>query len=202
MINLQKGQKISLSKESQGLKDIMIGLGWDKAKQTKLGGLFSRRKPTNSIDCDASAILLDNDGKCISNKDVIYFGNLKHSSGAVIHMGDNLTGEGVGDDEQILIHLQELNPIYDEIVFVVNIYKATEKCQNFGMIDNAFIRIVDISNGNKEICKFNISSEPTYGNKTSMIFGKVYRHNGEWKFNAIGEGLTLNSISSIVNYFK
>ncbi len=200
MVNLTKGQKISLTKESSGLKNVMVALGWDEAKiQPVKFSLFSRKPKQHSIDCDASAILLDENGKCTDNSDVIYFGNLTHKSGTVKHQGDNLTGEGDGDDEQILVDLANLPSKYSKIVFVVTIYKADARNQNFGMIQNAYIRIVDTSNGNKELCKFNLSDDINYNDKTSMLFGELYRHNGEWKFNAIGEGLYSVGISNIVN---
>lgn len=123
----------------------------------------------------------------MDGKDVIYFGNLQHRSGAVKHMGDNLTGAGDGDDEQIVIELNQVPAEYDRIVFVVNIYQAVQRHQHFGMIRNAFIRIVDARNG-QELCKFNLSEN--YSNMTAMIFGEAYRHNGEWKFNAVGQGTT------------
>ena len=200
MVNLTKGQKISLTKESSGLKNVMVALGWDEAKiQPVKFSLFSRKPKQHSIDCDASAILLDENGKCTDNSDVIYFGNLTHKSGTVKHQGDNLTGEGDGDDEQMLVDLANLPSKYCKIVFVVTIYKADARNQNFGMIQNAYIRIVDTSNGNKELCKFNLSDDINYNDKTSMLFGELYRHNGEWKFNAIGEGLYSVGISNIVN---
>ena len=114
----------------------------------------------------------------------MYFGNLRHRSGAVQHMGDNLTGAGAGDDEQIVIELDRVPAEYDRIVMVVNIYQAMARKQHFGMIRNAFIRIVDARN-NQELCRYNLSDN--YDDMTAMIFGEVYRHNGEWKFNAIGQ---------------
>lgn len=188
-ISLQKGQKVSLTKEGkEGLNQVIVGLGWDEAQSTSKGGflgaLFSA--PTQAIDCDASALLLK-DGKLVDGKDVVYFGNLQHRSGAVKHMGDNLTGAGEGDDEQIVIELNRVPAEYDRIVFVVNIYQAVQRHQHFGMIRNAFIRIVDTRNG-QELCKFNLSDN--YSGMTAMIFGEVYRHNGEWKFNAVGQATT------------
>lgn len=184
-VSLQKGQKVSLTKEgSAGLNRVIVGLGWDEAKASKkglFGGLFSA--PQQAIDCDASALLLQN-GKLVDGKDVIYFGNLQHRSGAVKHMGDNLTGAGEGDDEQIVIDLNQVPQVYDRIVFVVNIYQAVQRHQNFGMIQNAFIRIVDARN-NQELCRYNLSEN--YDGMTAMIFGEVYQHNGEWKFNAVGQ---------------
>lgn len=199
MVNLQKGQKISLTKESVGLKTVMVGLGWDEAKQPTKFSLFGRKNA--SIDCDASAILLNENGKCATTGDVVYFGNLSHKSGFVTHQGDNLTGAGEGDDEQILVDLEHLPEKYQRIVFIVNIYDCVKRNQNFGMVENAFIRIVDTSNGNRELCKYNLSNDPTYQGNTAMIFGELYRHNGEWKFNAIGEGINEVSINHIVNHY-
>ena len=187
-VSLQKGQKVSLTKEGQeGLNQVIVGLGWDEAQPSKgglFGGLFSA-KP-QAIDCDASALMLRN-GKLMDGKDIIYFGNLQHPSRSVRHMGDNLTGAGEGDDEQIVIQLQQVPAEYDRIVFVVNIYQAVQRNQNFGMIRNAFIRIVDARN-NRELCRYNLSEN--YNGMTAMIFGEAYRHNGEWKFNAIGQATT------------
>lgn len=136
------------------------------------------------MDCDASAILLKN-GKFVDKQDLVYFGNLNHITRTVQHMGDNLTGAGDGDDEQIVIDLSRIPQEYDRIVFVVNIYQAVQRKQHFGMIQNAFIRLVD-TRGNKEMCKYNLTEN--YSGMTAMIFGEVYRNNGEWKFSAIGQG--------------
>ncbi len=180
-ISLQKGQKVSLTKENAGLSNILIGLGWDEAKRAR-GGFFAP-KP-QPIDCDASALLLKG-GKLYDKSDIIYFGNLQHKTGAVWHMGDNLTGAGDGDDEQIVVDLSRLPQEYDRIVLVVNIYQALQRKQHFGMIENAFIRLVD-GKTNREMCKYNLTEN--YSGMPAMIFGEVYRHNGEWKFNAIGQG--------------
>ena len=174
-ISLQKGQKVSLSKESKGLSNVLVGLGWDAVEQKS--GLFGLFKAAD-IDCDATAILLKN-GKFTDKNDVVYFGNLTHKSGTVRHMGDNLTGDGDGDDE---------------IVIVVNIYSAVQRKQHFGMIRNAFIRIVDGST-NKEMCKYDLTEN--YSGMTAMIFGEIYRHNGEWKFGAIGQGTKDTSIGDL-----
>ena len=185
-ISLQKGQKVSLSKDNAGLAKIIVGLGWDEVKQSSGKGIFGSLfgSQPQAIDCDASAILLKN-GKFTDKSDLVYFGNLKHKSGTVNHMGDNLTGAGDGDDEQIIIDLSKVPEQYDKIVIVVNIYQAVQRKQHFGMIENAFIRLVDARNNN-EICKYNLTEN--YSRMTAMIFGEVYRHNGEWKFNAIGNG--------------
>lgn len=189
-ISLQKGQKVSLSKENAGLSTVLVGLGWDEAPQKR--GLLGL-KTQQDIDCDASAILLKN-GKLCGNGDLVYFGNLVHKSGTVRHMGDNLTGAGEGDDEQILIDLAKIPPEYDRIVMVVNIYDAVRRKQQFGMIRNAFIRLVDGRN-NREMCKYNLTED--YSGMTAMIFGEIYRYNGEWKFSAIGQGTNDPSLSDL-----
>lgn len=181
-ISLQKGQKVNLSKDNAGLTGIIVGLGWDEVQQKR--GFFAP-KP-QAIDCDASAILLRG-GKLRDKDDVVYFGNLRHRSGTIIHMGDNLTGAGEGDDEQIMIDLSRVPAEYDRIVIVVNIYQAVQRRQHFGLIQNAFIRLVDTRN-NRELCKYNLTED--YSGMTAMIFGEVYRHQGEWKFSAIGQGTT------------
>ncbi len=193
-ISLQKGQKVSLSKDNAGLSKVIIGLGWDEAKRSR-GGLFAP-KP-QPIDCDASAILLQN-GRLMAKEDVVYFGNLRHATGTVQHMGDNLTGAGDGDDEQIVVDLASIPAVYDKIVLVVNIYQAVERRQHFGMIQNAFIRLVDARN-NKEMCKYNLTEN--YSGMTAMVFGEVYRYNGEWKFNAIGQGTNDPGIGQLANRY-
>lgn len=197
-ISLKKGQKVSLTKESAGLSNVLVGLGWDAVESKKgfLASLF--RTQTADIDCDATAILL-NDGKFCDKNDVVYFGNLEHKSGTVRHMGDNLTGDGEGDDEQILIDLSKVPAEYDRIVIVVNIYDCIKRKQEFGMIKNAFIRIVD-GKTNREMCKYDLSED--YSGMTAMIFGEIYRHNGEWKFNAIGQGTKDTSISELCRHYR
>lgn len=194
-VNLQKGQKVELRKGDGGtLHRVMVGLGWDQVKQK--GGLFAPRPA--EIDCDASAIVCTN-GKLQSAMDLVYFRNLTHSSGAIRHMGDNLTGAGDGDDEQIFVNLDSLPAQYDKIVFVVNIYQAMQRSQHFGLIQNAFIRICDGDNG-MELCKYNLTEN--YAGMTAMVFGELYRYNGAWKFNAIGNGTTDNSIIDLAGRFQ
>ena len=191
-VNLQKGQKVDLTKGNSGLKTLVVGLGRDEAPRK-----FSLFAKHEDIDCDASALLLKN-GKLTGNVDVVYYGNLTHRSGAVRHCGDNLTGAGDGDDEQIIVELAKVPAEYDKIVFTVNIYQAYQRKQNFGMIRNAFIRVVDADSG-KELCKYNLSEN--YDGKTAMIFGEVYRYNGEWKFGAIGEPTNDPSINETVQRY-
>lgn len=199
-VSLQKGQKISLTKDNAGLSKVVVGLGWDEAQGNQSGGgilgaLFGGK--TQDIDCDASAILLQ-DGKLRDNKDIVYFGNLKHSSGTVNHMGDNLTGAGEGDDEQIVIDLASIPAKYDKIVIVVNIYKAVNRNQHFGMIRNAFVRIVNQKN-NSEMCRYDLTEN--YPGCYAMIFGEIYRYKGEWKFNAIGQGTNDPGIAELARRY-
>ncbi len=193
-ISLQKGQKVSLSKESAGLSQVLIGLGWDEVVQSR-GFFSSKPKP---IDCDASAILLSN-GRLMDKSDIVYFGNLHHKSGTIQHLGDNLTGAGDGDDEQIVVDLSKIPNQYDKIVLAVTIYQAVQKQQHFGLIENAFIRLVDGRN-NRELCKFNLTEN--YSGMTAMIFGEVYRHEDEWKFNAIGQGTNDPGLGELVARFS
>ena len=191
-ISLAKGQKISLTKESTGLRNVKIGLGWDAVKK----GFFSRKK---DIDCDASVIMLGADGKLKSNEDIVYYGNLCHKSGSIKSQGDNRTGAGEGDDEQILRVLDSVPEEYEKLEFVVTIYEAKERQQNFGLINNAYIRVID-ADKNIEICRFALTDD--YRGMTAMIFGEMYRHNNEWKFNAIGQGTWDGSISEMAKRFR
>lgn len=193
-VNLQKGQKVELRKNNGGaLRRVMVGLGWDEVKQSR--GFFAP-KPQD-IDCDASAFLCMN-GHLRGTEDVVYFGNLTHHSGCVRHMGDNLTGAGEGDDEQIMVDLASLPSQYDRIVVVVNIYQAAQRRQHFGLIKNAFIRICDAET-NQEILKYNLSEN--YNGMTAMVFGELYRYNGTWKFNAIGQATQDNSVGDLAKRF-
>ncbi len=197
-ISLQKGQKVSLSKDNAGLAHVIVGLGWDEVQKPSGGFLKSMfSSEPQAIDCDASAILLKN-GKLAHKDDLVYFGNLRHPSGTVIHQGDNLTGAGDGDDEQIVIDLSKVPQDYDRIAIVVTIYQAVKRRQNFGMIENAFIRLVDARNNN-EMCKYNLTDN--YSGMTAMIFGEVYRHNGEWKFNAIGQGTNDPGLNELIRRY-
>ena len=199
-VNLQKGQKVNLKKsDGQALSRIRIGLGWDPVEQKKgglFGSIFGGSAP--DIDCDASVIVCKG-GRLSGKKDIVYFGNLKHSSGAIVHTGDNLTGEGEGDDEQILVDLTAVPQDYDKLVFVVNIYDCESRKQDFGMIVNAFIRICDENTG-EEFCRYNLSE--SYAGMTAMIFGEIYRYNGEWKFNAIGQGTKDTGLSALAKRYQ
>lgn len=204
-VNLQKGQKVDLTKGNAGLRRVMVGLGWDEAQQPApshglFGGLFggSNAGKVEDIDCDAMAFLLDGNGRIARKEDVVFFNNLRHYSGCVVHQGDNLTGAGEGDDEQILVDLANLPSQYERIVVLVSIYKATDRHQHFGMIRNAFIRLVD-ADKNHELCIYNLSEN--YQGMTAMVFGELYRYNGEWKFNAIGQPLQIWSVSQLAEKY-
>lgn len=197
-ITLEKGQRIDLTKGKAGLTNILVGLGWDPVSQGGgfLGKLFGGGGGAD-IDCDASVLMLKND-KFVENKDLIYFGNLKSKCGSVEHTGDNLTGEGDGDDEQVLVNLSKVPGNVNKLVFVVNIYDALRRNQHFGMIQNAYIRIVDRSN-NQELVKYNLKDE--YAGKTSLIVGELYRHENEWKFAAVGNGTNDAKLADITRNY-
>ncbi len=187
-VNLQKGQKISLTKsDGKKLTKLMVGLGWDAIEQAEKGGFLKRLfgGGKKDFDCDASVFVCKG-GKITSIDDIVYFGNLEHKSGAIKHMGDNLTGEGEGDDEEVYVNLDAIPADYDKLIFVVNIYKAVDRKQNFGMIKNAYIRIVD-NDTNEELCRYNLSGGD-YDGMLAMVVGEVYKRGSEWKFNAIGNG--------------
>ncbi len=174
-ISLTKGQKVSLNKNNPGLKDMVVGLGWD-VNRYDTGGAF---------DLDAAAFLLTENGKISRTEDFIFYGNLEHPSGAVKHLGDNLTGVGDGDDEQIVIDLSLVPENIQKIAFTVTIYDAEVRRQNFGQVSNAFIRIYNKANG-EELLRYDLGED--FSIETAAVFGELYRHNGEWKFNAIGSG--------------
>ena len=176
-ISLEKGQKISLTKENPSLDKIVVGLGWDVNAHR---GFFG-----SNFDLDASCFCLNESGKVSTSKDFVYFGNKKNSNKSVIHTGDNLTGAGDGDDEQIIVNLKSIPNNIERVVFTVNIYSAKSRGQNFGKVNNAFIRIVDAKK-NTEMCRYNLGKD--FKDETAVVFGEIYRNNGEWKFNAIGSG--------------
>ncbi|RSD26288.1 TerD family protein [Mesobacillus subterraneus] len=200
-ISLQKGQRVDLTKGNPGLSKIMVGLGWDPVQKSGGGGLFGGLFGGGggaNIDCDASVIMLGANDKLQSNNDVVYFGNLKSRDGSVTHTGDNLTGDGDGDDEQVYIELSRVPANIEKLVFVVNIYDAVKRKQHFGMIRNAFIRVVNPSN-NQELIKYNLTED--YSGKTSLLVGEIYRNNNEWKFAAVGTGTNAPGLSEVVRSY-
>ncbi len=174
-INLAKGQKVDLTKGNPGLKNIMVGLGWD----------VNSFDSGSDFDLDAAAFMCAASGKCPTEKEFVFYGNLEHTSGSVKHMGDNLTGEGEGDDEQIQIDLGKIPANIEKIAFTVTIYDAETRHQNFGQVSNSFIRIVD-SATNTELIRYDLGED--FSIETAVVVGELYKNNGEWKFNAIGSG--------------
>ncbi|MFB8788027.1 MAG: TerD family protein [Potamolinea sp.] len=197
-INLQKGQRISLSKESPGLTKLMCGLGWDVVKKGG-GGLFGAFSNAQDCDLDASVICLDNNGKINDISNVVYFGNLSHKSGSVTHLGDNITGAGDGDDEQIIVDLSRLPSQITKLVFVVNIYECMARKQDFAQVQNAFVRLVNVSN-NQEIARYNLSGQE-YKGMTGMTMAEIYRHNNEWKMSAIGNPVSVNGLGELLQSY-
>lgn len=197
-INLKKGQSISLEKESPGLQKVMCGLGWDVAKRPK--GLFGVLSYAPNYDLDASVICLDANGRLSSNKDVIYFGNLRHKSGSIVHLGDNLTGAGEGDDEQITVDLQQIPPEIARLVFTVNIYSCLARGQDFSQINNAFVRLVDLSK-TREIARYKLSGEQ-YQGMTGMIMAEIARQDGQWHLKAVGEGVRVKNLEELVSNYS
>ncbi len=174
-INLTKGQKVDLTKTNPGLKNIMVGLGWD-VNAFDSGAAF---------DLDAAAFMVGENGKCPTEQEFIFYGNLVHTTEAVKHLGDNLTGEGDGDDEQIQVDLTKIPANVAKIAFTVTIYDAESRRQNFGQVSNSFIRIVDEATGT-ELIRYDLGED--FSIETAVVVGELYRNNGEWKFNAIGSG--------------
>ena len=174
-IKLKKGENISLTKEVPGLKKIIVGLGWD----------VNENDDETDFDLDASAFMIEKNGLCPSENEFIFYGNLEHPSKSVIHQGDNCTGEGEGDDEQILVDLSKIPDNISKIVFTVTIYDAQDRWQNFGQVSNSYIRIINMNTG-EEIARYNLGEE--FSIETAVIVGELSTVAGEWKFNAIGSG--------------
>lgn len=172
---LKKGQKVDLTKGNPGLRNITVGLGWD-VNSYDSGADF---------DLDASAFMLGANGKVTGDPDFIFYGNAKHPSGAVTYGGDNRSGAGEGDDETIQVDLQQVPANIERIDFTVTIYEANERRQNFGQVRNAYVRIVDNATG-QELIRYDL--EEDFSIETAVVVGELYRHNGEWKFNAVGSG--------------
>ena len=173
-VSLTKGGNVSLSKEAPGLTAVTVGLGWDV--RTTTGTEF---------DLDASAIVVGADGKVLSDKHFIFFNNKTSPDGTVEHTGDNLTGEGEGDDEQIKVNLASLPAEVDKVVFPVSIYEADARSQSFGQVRNAFIRVINQA-GAAEIARYDLTEDAS--TETAMVFGELYRNGADWKFRAVGQG--------------
>ncbi|MDR1867621.1 MAG: TerD family protein [Treponema sp.] len=176
-ISLQKGQKVDLTKGNPGLSKLVVGLGWDTNKYD--GGA--------DFDLDASVFLLGESGKITGDSDFVFYNNARNPSESVIYMGDNRTGAGEGDDEQINVDLSKVPQTIQRIAFTVTIHEAESRRQNFGQVSNAFIRIVD-EEKNIELLRFDLGEE--FSVETALIVAELYRHGNEWKFNAIGNGFS------------
>jgi tellurium resistance protein TerD len=173
-VSLQKGGNVSLDKVAPGMTKVLVGLGWDE-----------RSTDGQDFDLDASVFLLGENGKVRSDSDFIFYNNLKSSCGSIVHQGDNRTGAGDGDDEGVKVDLSKIPADVTKISVVVTIHEAETRKQNFGQVSNAFIRVVN-DETNEEVARYDLSED--YSVETAMIFGDVYRHSGEWKFKAIGQG--------------
>jgi tellurium resistance protein TerD len=186
-IQLSKGQRIDLTKTNPGLTKAIIGLGWDTNKYS--GG--------HDFDLDASAFLADENSKCANDHDFIFYNNLQHPSGAIIHTGDNRTGEGDGDDEQLVVDFTKIPSHVHRIGITVTIHDAELRQQNFGQVSNAFVRLVDESN-NQELLRFDLGED--FSIETAVVFCELYRHGNDWKFNAIGSGFSGGLAALCRNY--
>ncbi len=175
-VSLSKGGNVSLSKEAPGLSKVCVGLGWDP-----------RVTDGAEFDLDASVFICGDNDKVRSDADFVFYNNMTGANGAVAHQGDNRTGEGEGDDEQIVVDLGKLPADVQKLVFAVTIHEASSRGQNFGQVSNAFMRVVN-AGGDKEIARYDLSED--YSVETAMVFGEVYRHGGEWKFKAVGQGFS------------
>ncbi|MBK3493292.1 TerD family protein [Viridibacillus sp. YIM B01967] len=174
-VSLQKGQKVDLTKTNPGLTNLVVGLGWDTNKYDG-GGDF---------DLDASVFLLAGNGKVAGPEDFVFYNNTTGAAGAVVHSGDNLTGDGDGDDETTKVSLNQIPAAIERVAFTVTIHDAEARSQNFGMVSNAFIRVVN-ADTNQEIVRYDLGED--FSIETAVVVGEIYRHGAEWKFNAIGAG--------------
>jgi len=186
-ISLSKGQKIDLTKSNPGLTNITVGVGWDTNKYD--GG--------QDFDLDSSIFLLNAAGKCETEKDFVFFNNLQGGNGSVVHTGDNLTGEGDGDDEQVQINLSNVPATVERIAFTITIHEADERSQNFGQVSNSYVRIVNDAGG-EELIRYDLGED--FSIETAVVVGELYRHGSEWKFNAIGSGYQGGLTSLVKDY--
>jgi tellurium resistance protein TerD len=184
-IDLSKGARIDLSKEAPGLEKVRVGLGWD-TNATDTGSDF---------DLDASIFMVDSNGKTPAEKFFVFYNNKTSEDGSVNHHGDNLTGEGAGDDEVVDVELSKVDERIMEITFVVTIHEAQARGQNFGQVNNSYIRLLD---GEKEIAKYELDED--FSTETAIEFGKLYKKNGSWRFQAVGAGYNSGLQSFVDKY--
>ena len=209
-ITLAKGQGLSLEKSQHNLSLVTIGLGWDIAtqKESFLGGLFGEQPAEYDLDvvaflCDTNGTVRDvgrdaSGNPTLKNSDVIFFNNLRHRSGHIWLTGDNRTGAGDGDDETVFVELDKVDSIINELVFVVTIHEAEKRKQNFGQVRNAFIRLYD-QDTNKEVAKFELDED--FSKETAVEFGKLYKKDGQWRFQAVGQGYNSGLQGFVDRYF-
>lgn len=186
-INLTKGERVNLSKEAPNLNKVVIGLGWD----------INRSDTGEAFDLDASVFLLGRDGKTIHEKDFVFYNNLKSRDGSVEHTGDNRTGQGDGDDEQVLLNLSQVSAEIHEIIFTVTIYEAEVRNQNFGQVANAIIRLVN-QESHTEVLRYELDED--YSRERAIEFGRLYRKDNTWRFQAVGTGYN-NGLQGFVNQY-
>lgn len=191
-VNLTKGQRVSLKKDAPNLKRILVGLGWDPVEKKR--GLFSLGSSTEKIDIDASVICIGEDGR---KKEIVYYGHKDDYAGSIHHTGDNLTGEGDGDDEQIIISLDKVPRDFAKLAVIINIYSAYSRGQHFGQIKNCFVHVADMDT-NKELIRYDVSASGNFNGLTGIFVAEIYRHNGEWKFKAEGDGVKVRDIGEMV----
>ena len=199
MINLSKGERFDLSKSGSALSNLRVGLGWDPVK--KEGGFFSNLLGGGGgsqagIDIDASVFMLHPGRKLANGKDLVYYNNLKSGCGSIRHGGDNLTGEGEGDDESILINLPQVPNDFENLVVTVNIYDCVSRKQHFGMVENAYVKLYD---GDKVLAQFDLTED--YSGKTAIDVAELYRRNGEWRFKALGEAYVASGLKEMSQRF-
>ena len=186
-ISLAKGQKVDLTKSNPGLKNVIVGLGWDTNKYD--GGF--------DFDLDTAAFLTGENGKVTADTDFVFYNNLRHPSGSVQHLGDNLTGAGDGDDEQIKVDLAAIPANIQKVTFTATIHEAQQRNQNFGQVSNAYIRVIDEATGT-ELIRYDLGED--FSIETAIVVGSIYRNNGEWKFNAVGSGFQ-GGLAALCNEF-
>jgi len=186
-ISLSKGQKVDLTKSNPGLTNITVGVGWDTNKYD--GG--------KDFDLDSSIFLLNAAGVCANEKDFVFFNNLEGGNGSVVHTGDNLTGEGDGDDEQVKVSLSNVPATVERIAFAITIHDAEQRSQNFGQVSNSYVRIVNDASG-EELIRYDLGED--FSIETAVVVGELYRHGSEWKFNAIGSGYQGGLASLVKDY--
>lgn len=187
VVSLQKGQKVDLTKTNPGLQKILVGLGWDTNRYD--GG--------HDFDLDCSVFLLGADGKVTSETDFVFYNNTTGGNGSVTHTGDNLTGEGDGDDETVIVDLPNVPANIEKIAFTITIHEADVRQQNFGQVDNSYVRIVNEATG-EELIRYDLGED--FSIETAIVVAELYRHNGEWKFNAIGSGFSGGLAALARNY--